>query len=108
MEKVSDNFFLDFPARMSDGRQFTDYRPNCMINTPDKPMNSHEYKQTLIHNTDSILHNENIIYDTLMGCKTCSDYNIVPPNLSLKCNKDTCSTFVTNNYGLGTKIDYNN
>ena len=30
--KVSDNVELDFPARMSDGRMFTDYRQNCILN----------------------------------------------------------------------------
>ena len=32
MSKVTDNVELDFPARMNDGRQFTDYRPNCYLN----------------------------------------------------------------------------
>ena len=32
MNKVADNVELGFPARMSDGRQFTDYRPNCYLN----------------------------------------------------------------------------
>ena len=106
-QKVTDNFFLDFPARMSDGRQFTDYRPNCLINKPSKPLNSHEYKQYLIHNTDNILKNEDIIYNTLMGCDTCSDYNIVQPNLMLTCNQDTCQSFVKNKDGLGREINYN-
>ena len=30
--KVTDNVELDFPARMSDGRMFTDYRQNCILN----------------------------------------------------------------------------
>lgn len=105
-QKVPDNFFLDFPARMSDGRQFTDYRSNCLMNTPDKFMNSHNYKQSLIHNTDHILNNEDVIYHSLMGCNNCSDYSIVPPNLSLQCNKDTCTTFLQDKYGLGTQINY--
>ena len=37
MSKVTDNVELDFPARMSDGRQFTDYRQNCLLL---KPMNA--------------------------------------------------------------------
>ena len=31
-QKVSDNVELDFPARMNDGRMFTDYRQNCTLN----------------------------------------------------------------------------
>ena len=30
--KVTDNVELDFPARMADGRMFTDYRQNCLFN----------------------------------------------------------------------------
>ena len=30
--KVTDNVELDFPARMADGRMFTDYRQNCLLN----------------------------------------------------------------------------
>ena len=33
MNRVTDNYELDFPARMSDGRQFTDYRQNCLLKT---------------------------------------------------------------------------
>ena len=29
---IPDNFFTTFPARMSDGRFMTDYRPNCLLN----------------------------------------------------------------------------
>jgi hypothetical protein len=32
MAKTSDNVNLDFPARMADGRTFTDYRSNCIMN----------------------------------------------------------------------------
>ena len=36
MSKTSDNVNLDFPARMADGRIFTDYRPNCVMNSEVK------------------------------------------------------------------------
>ena len=32
MNYASDNHVLGFPARMSDGRQFTDFHPNCIMN----------------------------------------------------------------------------
>ena len=32
MNSATDNYEMDFPARMSDGRQFTDYRQNCITN----------------------------------------------------------------------------
>ena len=49
--KVPDNFHLDFPARMSDGRQFTDYRSNCILNNElSKNMGSWEYRNFLTNN----------------------------------------------------------
>ena len=48
MEKVPDNFFDDFPARMSDGRFLRDHTPNCDLNTKyKKGMNNWEYRQHL-------------------------------------------------------------
>ena len=37
-KEVTDNFNLDFPAIMSDGRQFTDYRSNCTLNKMSEQM----------------------------------------------------------------------
>ena len=55
MSKVTDNVELDFPARMNDGRQFTDYSPNCQMNyaiTGD--MGSWSEKYYLIHNAEEV------------------------------------------------------
>ena len=50
MSKTSDNVNLDFPARMADGRTFTDYRPNCVMNKVlSKQMDSFEYRIYLTH-----------------------------------------------------------
>ena len=40
MAKTSDNVNLDFP-RMADGRIFTDYRPNCVMNYAMSPGKIH-------------------------------------------------------------------
>ena len=32
MDRALDNVNQAYPARMSDGRQFTDYRANCIMN----------------------------------------------------------------------------
>lgn len=101
MERVTDNFNLDFPAIMSDGRQFTDYRSNCTLNKMSEQMSSQEYKDYLINNTEQILSNQSKITEQLMGCKSCSDYSIVPPFLSLNCDGDKCTTFVNNPDGIG-------
>ena len=55
MNKVTDNVELDFPARMSDGRQFTDYRQNCIINNNiSKGMGSWEYRNYLTNNSNEL------------------------------------------------------
>ena len=101
MERVTDNFNLDFPAIMADGRQFTDYRSNCILNKMSKQMTSQEYKNYLINNTSEILSNQSKINEQLMGCKSCSDYSIVPPFLSLNCNGNQCRSFVNDIDGIG-------
>ena len=58
MSKVTDNHQLDFPARMSDGRQFTDYRPNCFLNNElGQNMGSWQYRTFLTRNASQI-HNQ--------------------------------------------------
>ena len=55
MSKTSDNVNLDFPARMADGRTFTDYRPNCVMNNVmSQKMNSFQYRYFLTHNGNQI------------------------------------------------------
>ena len=54
-EKVPDNMESDFPARMSDGRQFTDYRQNCLLNNNiAQGKMSWEYRYYLERNADEI------------------------------------------------------
>ena len=58
MSKVADNVELGFPARMSDGRQFTDYRPNCYLNNElGQNMGSWQYRTFLTRNAVEI-HNK--------------------------------------------------
>ena len=52
---ATDNYVMDFPARMSDGRQFTDYRQNCIVNNEiSKGMSSWEYRNFLTNNAGEI------------------------------------------------------
>jgi len=49
--KVTDNVELDFPARMADGRMFTDYRQNCLLNNQfSQGKGSWEFRNFLIEN----------------------------------------------------------
>ena len=104
VNRVNDNFNLEFPAIMNDGRQFTDYRSNCVLNNLSQQMSSQEYKNYLINNTNQILKNQMEITRALMDCKNCGDYSIIPSNLSLQCNKNNCTNFV-NNPNFGRNVD---
>lgn len=111
--RTSDNKHFNCPSRMSDGRHFTDYRPKCManINSPnDLPMNSYEYRQFLIHNAEKLMkHNARQAYYENM-CGPCVEpYNIgtmLPEQKMVKCDTNTCRTYIYDQDGLGTGRQY--
>ena len=107
MSKVSDNVELDFPARMNDGRQFTDYGPNCKMNfaiTGDT--GSWSERQYLIHNAEQI--HKQMMDDVIQhtACTKCSDDTVLPVKTSVTCYPDTCKYNVVNKEGLGQGRDY--
>ena len=55
---TSDNYYRDCPSRMSDGRNFTDYRSSCTMNNLIRASNSiantFEYRMFLTRNGDDI------------------------------------------------------
>jgi len=105
---ISDNFHLDFPAVMSDGRQFTDFRSSCLMNSPEKNMSTFEYRQYLTKNAVEIMGNMQNIQGYVAKCKTCSDYSIVEPSLALTCNSSNCTSQILDNSGVGMYVNYNN
>ena len=55
MDRSLDNFNQAYPARMSDGRQFTDYRANCIMNKElSSKMSSWEYRYFLTNNAHKV------------------------------------------------------
>ena len=102
MSKTSDNVNLDFPARMSDGRIFTDYRANCIMNhelSQDK--NSFEYRYFLEKNGASI---EKAIFDKLdqaVKCTSCNAQTVLPVQTVQNCNAGVCNISVKDPNGLG-------
>ena len=102
MSKVSDNHELDFPARMSDGRQFTDFRQNCIMNNNvSMKQTSWLFRQDLIENTDSYLAAFNNAVETNNKCTTCRDNTLLPIQNYKKCSPTGCLYSVNNPYGLG-------
>ena len=56
-ERLDPRFRLDFPSRMSDGRQLSDYRSSCLYNLPEQDMTTYQYRLFLKHNSDQIAQN---------------------------------------------------
>lgn len=107
--RVSNNKQYNCPPRMADGRHFTDYRPRCMINynfPDDKPLNSYEYRQYLIHNAEQLMkENQSEAYKRNM-CGPCVEpYDIgtmLPEQNMVKCDANTCKLFSNDQNGIGT------
>jgi hypothetical protein len=96
-EFVPDNFYgLEFPARMSDGRQFTDYHSSCLVNSKPIMTSSLEFREYLQKNGTELMDNYDTAIFDLNGCNTCSSYNIVPPYMFVKCDKTQCTRMPAN------------
>jgi hypothetical protein len=106
--RATDNFHLDFPARMADGRQFTDYRSSCYVNLPEQSMTTYQYRQFLKHNAEKIMNNFETINEHISGCDVCSDYDIVQPHLALTCDGESCNRSINDHAGVGIYYVDNN
>ena len=105
--KVSDNVELDFPARMSDGRMFTDFRPNCILNNRlSQGMGSLEYKNYLMENAGQLRNDFIGEQNKLTECTTCKDDTVLPVKTILNCNPEGCNYEINDNNGLGQGIKY--
>ena len=102
MAKTSDNVNLDFPASMSDGRTFTDYRQNCIMNNElSQGKNSFEYRYFLGKNGVSI---EKAMFDKLdqaVQCSSCDAQTVLPVQTVQNCNAGACSVSMANPQGIG-------
>ena len=100
--KVSDNVELDFPARMSDGRMFTDYRQNCTLNNSiAKQMGSWEYRDFLTNNAAQIHSGFMSELEKSVMCTKCSDNTVLPVKTVLNCSTDSCTYQMNDPNGLG-------
>ena len=100
--KVSDNVELDFPARMNDGRMFTDYRQNCTLNNSiSGQMGSWEYRDFLTNNASQIHQGFLSELEASVRCTKCSDNTVLPVKTVLNCSKDSCTYEMNNPNGLG-------
>tara|TARA_R110002073_G_scaffold331148_2_gene515652 strand:- start:310 stop:645 length:336 start_codon:yes stop_codon:yes gene_type:complete len=109
MSRVSDNHELNFPARMSDGRQFTDYRPNCFLNNEmGQNMGSWQYRTFLIRNANQIHQkfvNEQVDKNQ---CQGCTGAPVPDVKTVVDCtNQRTCWYNMKDQNGLGQGRKYN-
>jgi hypothetical protein len=102
MAKTSDNVNLDFPARMADGRTFTDYRANCIMNHElSSAKNSFEYRYFLENNGQSIEKQILSNLDEAVKCTGCTAQTVLPVQTVQNCNAGVCSISLKNANGLG-------
>lgn len=105
--KVTDNVELDFPARMSDGRMFTDYRQNCLLNNGlARGMGSWEYRNYLIENSDTI---RNIFIkeqEKITACTKCTDNTVLSAKTIINCSPEGCNYRLNDPNGLGQVRQY--
>ena len=107
MNKVTDNVELDFPARMSDGRQFTDYRQNCIINNNiSNGMGSWEYRNYLTNNSNELRQRLLQSQEDIMACNKCSDNTVLPVKTIINCSATGCNYQMNDPNGLGLGVIY--
>ena len=112
--KASNNKYFDCPPRMSDGRHFTDYRPNCEINSmikmDNKITNSFEYRNFLQQNANKLLDINRKHACQKNCCITCkenfSDSTMLPEQYKVSCDKHTCTRMLNEPTGLGDGRTY--
>jgi len=105
MAKTSDNVNLDFPARMADGRGFTDYRPNCLMNSElSKGKNSFDYRYFLEQNGSQIEKGILTSLDERLKCNGCTAQTVLPVQTIMNCNAGVCSMTLNDPNGIGLGI----
>lgn len=103
------------PYRMSDGRNFTDYRTRCTIDYQRKVNNafksSYDERQYLIHNATNMMNNNMKEAIEINKCSGCFPKNVagtmLPEKNMVQCNDKTCNFYTQDVNGLGTGRNYN-
>lgn len=112
--KSSNNKFFNSSARMSDGRLFTDYRPNHEVNkhiiNNNNITDTHNYRMFLITNAEEIIkRNRNYIYlkNGIYDCKQpYKTGTMLPEQSRVVCDPHKCSRILIDKNGLGEGREY--
>lgn len=102
------------PFRMSDGRNFTDYRTRCTIDYETKVDNafrsSYDQRQFLIQNATKLMSENGRLAESMNACSGCFPKTAVgtmlPEKNSVRCNDKYCEFMVSDPKGLGTGRNY--
>ena len=108
---------LPCPSKMSDGRQFTDYRPRCNVNADlldnlaknNLINSSYESRLYLQQNADKIMQDEREkAIQRLAPCNMCNPAKstILPERYVVKCDAVSCTRTEINPNGLGDGRNY--
>lgn len=111
---VSDNKQATCPARMSDGRIFTDYSSRCarqssVLGMNETHMDSYKTRQYMIHNATSIMSMQRNNASCAAHCGPCGPNTMLPEFEIDACDVSECSRKQTGALnGLGLGRDYKN
>ena len=113
--KTSNNKYPDCPARMADGRTFTDYRQSCSVNsllrTSSNSFNSHEYRMYLTRNAETLINLNRQMTFERNKCGPCvKPYNVgtmLPEQRKISCDHHGCLISVNDETGIGYGRQYN-
>jgi len=112
--KTSNNKFINSPPLMSDGRHFTDYRPNCLLNNnlqiKSKVLNSYDYRLFLTRNAENIINMNRQHSYLINGPQECKqpfyEGTMLPEQDLQSCNVGTCNVQHNFDDGVGLGRDF--
>ena len=112
--KTSNNKYFNSPALMADGRHFTDYRPNCLLNNNIQIENtisdSYNYKLFLIRNAEKIIEVNRKKSELINGSYECKKPylkgTMLPEKEVESCNTHSCNIRTNFDNGIGLGRDY--
>jgi hypothetical protein len=112
--KTTNNKYFNCPPRMSDGRQFTDYRPTCDVNnliaSNNNLVSSYDYRQYLIQNADKLMDINRAYTVQMSSCGPCvQPYNqgtMLPEQTKTSCDGNVCKNSLNVLNGLGVGRTY--
>jgi hypothetical protein len=112
--KSSNNKYNHLPARMDDGRHFTDYRPSNVVHDKlkkdNKIMTTHDVRLFLVHNAENIINKNSQISFINNGSTKCDNsykVDVVPSKQKIRCDIQSCEVVDNDENGVGLEREYN-